>query len=398
MKIAIVLPRFPYPLEKGDKLRAYHQIVALSRMGHSLCLFCLSHERVSEAQMAALRPHCETIQVARLGRVASLLRAAASMLACRSVQVGYWRSRRARSMYARFETATRPDVVYSQMVRTITMVAGSKLPKAMDYQDALSKNMERRMAATPRGPRRFLYHFEFKMLRNCEYKAFDIFDALAIISEPDSKAIPRQYGRPIAVIPNGVDFSYFKPQEKREGCDVLFCGNMQYQPNVLAAQCLAREVMPIVWQSMPHATLRLAGATPTLAVRCLAGSRVEVTGTVPDMRPHYASAKVFAAPMQTGSGLQNKLLEAMAMEVPCVTSTIANAALGAMPGQEVLIGDNPQEMAQHIVQLLGSQQQRDIQADNARRFVHSRYSWERCGQQLAELLEEAVRQHNRQHA
>lgn len=320
----------------------------------------------------------------------SLIRALGCFCTCHSIQIGFWNSKRGRKEYSIFEKQVKPDVVYSQMVRTLPLVAKSTYPKVMDFQDALSMNMERRMVATHRGLRRFICHFEFKMLRSCEYRSFDIFDALTIISEPDSKAIPHKRGKDIEIVPNGVDFSFFKPMEMNKEYDVVFCGNMQYKPNVLTAEYLAREVMPLVWKELPKASLWLVGATPSFSVRCLDCDKVTVTGTVDDIRPYYAKTKVFAAPMKTGSGLQNKLLEAMAMKVPCVTSSIANAALGAKAGQEILVGDTPQEVATHIVQLLQSNQQRDILADNAYSFVCSNYSWDTFGRRLSNILEKTT--------
>ena len=388
MKILVVLPRFPYPLEKGDKLRAYNQIRVLSQL-HEVHLFCLSHRRVADDELQHLRPLCKSIHVEHLRKPTAYFNALRNFALCKSVQIGYWDSKHSRTAYRRFERKVDPDVVYSQMVRTMPLVAHSQVPKVMDFQDALSVNMLRRMESTPRGFRRFLFHFEFKMLRSSEYNAFDIFDALTIISEGDSNEIPHRRNGDIHIVPNGVDFDYFKPMEAERQYDIVFCGNMQYEPNVKASVYLVQKVMPLVWKEMPQARLLLAGATPTRTVRRLASDRVVVSGTVDDIRQCYASAQLFAAPMHTGSGLQNKLLEAMAMHRPCVTTSLANSALGATPDRDLLIGDTPQAMADHIVDLLQNAQQRERLVSSASEFVHSHFSWETTGEQLAAILKTA---------
>lgn len=393
MKILVVLPRFPYPLEKGDKLRAFNQIRSLAALGNEIYLFCVSHTIVTEEQKSHLAPYCKEIKVVKLLRSASCFWATRNFFANKSIQIGYWDSKRSRKAYKAFEARVEPDVIYSQMVRTMPLVARSLVPKVMDFQDALSMNMERRMAMHRPGLKHFAYHFEFKMLRSTEYNSFSIFDALTIISEPDSEAIPHRKNGEINIVPNGVDFEYYKPMEREKRYDIVFCGNMQYQPNVDASKFLVNQVMPYVWEAIPDAKILLAGATPVKDVRKLASDNVIVSGTVDDIRECYASAKTFVAPMRIGSGLQNKLLEAMAMQIPCVTSSIANHALGAEDGKEVLVADTPQDIADHIITLLQQEQTRKEIARNGYDFVKKSYSWETFGQQLNDILYRASNRH-----
>lgn len=404
MKILVVLPRFPYPLEKGDKLRAFNQIKGLRAQGNDIILFCLSHEHVRNEWQEALRPYCSAIYVVKVSNVSSLLRVLGAFICHRCLQTAYWNSSKSRRLFRQVEQLHRPDVIYSQMVRTIPIVQQSKCRKVMDFQDCLSLNMERNMlrfeTSRPTGTadngvhhychkaslRYFVYHYEFKKLRKLEEQAFSLFDALTIISQPDCDALPSSHRQEVYIVPNGVDLEYYHPQEAEKKFDVAFCGNMQYEPNIRTAVYLATQVMPLVWSKHPQARLLIAGATPVAEVWRLANERVEVRANVPDIRQCYASTKVFAAPMQSGSGLQNKLLEAMAMEIPCVTSSLANNSLGA-EGQEILVGDTPQEVARHILYLLDSQQQRDILTDNARHFVRTHYAWQVANEKLNAILQ-----------
>ena len=313
-----------------------------------------------------------------------------NFLHTKSLQIGYWDSVKARKVNKAFESKVQPDVLYNQMVRTMVYVARSKYPKVMDFQDALSMNTERRLDHA-----HFLWHyilhFEFKMLRSTEYNSFKIFDALTIISDADSDAIPHTRNGDIYITPNGVDFDFFKPIECPKLYDVVFCGNMHYEPNVRAARYLASVVMPLVWKQMPEARLLLAGADPKKQVRELANDRVVVSGFVDDIRQSYASAKILAAPMLTGSGLQNKLLEAMSMRIPCVTTSIANDSLHAQAGKEVLIGDTAESFADHIVSLLKDDQLRSSLAQNGHDFVLQNFSWEKAGLKLEEVLKSVAK-------
>ena len=400
MKILVVLPRFPYPLEKGDKLRAFNQIKELSK-NNDIYLFCVSHIRVAPSDVEAVQPYCRDLRIVHSPRLVNYKNVLRNYVRTKSLQLGYWDSRRARKALKAFHREVQPDVIYSQMVRTMPLVSRLDTPKVMDFQDALSMNVERRMEHA-RGLWHYILHFEFKMLRSTEYNSFKIFDALTIISEPDSDAIPHRRNGDIHIIPNGVDFEYFNTNtfthSNTHTFSLVFCGNMRYEPNIRAARYLAKDVMPLVWAEEPEARLLIAGAYPKHNVTELAeqpkvgdrkwSQRIVVSGSVPDIRESYVSGLMLAAPMQTGSGLQNKLLEAMAMGIPCVTTTIANDSLHATPGEEILIGDTPMEFAAHVVRLMRDTALRERLAAAGNRFVHEKYSWAAACAKLEAILEE----------
>ena len=385
MKILVVLPRFPYPLEKGDKLRAFHQIRMLSK-NNEIYLFCLTHTRVLDEHVEAVKPFCKDICIVQSPKLVNYKNIIRNYFLTKSLQLGYWDSLKVRKAFKSYQKKVNPDVIYSQMIRTMPWVSRSLCPKVMDFQDALSMNAERRMDQA-HGIWHFILHYEFKMLRSTEYNSFKIFDALTIISEPDCDAIPHKRNGDIHVVPNGVDFDFFAPIEQPRQYDIVFCGNMRYEPNVRAAQFLAEKIMPLVWQTHPNASLLLAGACPKAKVSKLASDHITVIDSPEDIRKCYASARIFAAPMLTGSGLQNKLLEAMAMQMPCVTTSIANDSLHAEKGREVLVGDTAREFADHIVRLLDDEDLCHSIARNGNTFVHNTYSWELSCSKLESILQ-----------
>lgn len=385
MKILVALPRFPYPLDKGDKLRAFHQIRCLSEK-NDILLFCVSHKTVPQEHIDILKSYCKAIKIVKPSQLSvgiSILRAFFSI---DSLQVsGYWNTKKIRREYSRFEKQQKPDVLFCQMVRTMEWVKKSKVPKLLDFQDCLSKNIERRMYKS-KGLAKKILHFEFKMLRSCEYDSFDMYDEFTIISEPDREAIPHRQNDNIKILPNGVDTSYYQPQETEKKYDLLFCGNMHYKPNVDAALFLVNDVMPIVWKSNPNIKVAVAGTNPTKSVKQLASNNVIVTGWVPDMREYYAQSKVFVAPMQIGTGLQNKILEAMAMKVPCITSALANDSLKAENGKQVLVAKKAQEYANYILDILGNETKATSLAEEGHKYVVEKYSWSKYSEDLETML------------
>lgn len=391
MKILVVLPRFPHPLDKGDKLRAFHQIRCLSEK-HEVYLFCTSHSWVDDEDYNAVKSFCKDIEVVHPNKIVSAWNVVKAFFSVRSLQVAYWTSKKTIKKFRKYEKKVKPDVLYCQMIRTMRWVKKSETPKVLDFQDALSKNIERRMYHSGWFWKKVL-HFEFKMVRSCEYDAFDIFDAFTIISAPDRDVIPHRRSSEIVVLPNGIDTDFFKPIDTPKNYDVVFCGNMSYTPNVDAAKHLVKDIMPKVWEKHPDAHVLISGTNPAMEVKHLANERVTVTGRVEDIRQSYAQSKVFVAPMRMGSGLQNKLLEAMAMGLPCVTSKLAADPLGTQSGKHLLLGENSDDFAQKVVTLLDNESYRTGLADEGNRFVRDNFNWERYNETLENVLSDALNNH-----
>jgi len=389
MKILLLLPRFPYPLDKGDKLRAYHQIVELAKR-HEIYLFALSHTPVPHDSCSRLLACCSAVSIVQIRWWESAWGILRALLSHRPLQLGYWSSRRARQAFADWERQVQPDVIYCQMVRTIPVVEGSSRRKVLDFQDALSLNTLRRMQRS-HGPMRLVLNYEYRALQRVEQQALSLFDAVTVISpiDRDALAITQSRNHAITIVPNGVDTDYFHPRLPAPDArpfSIVFTGNMSYAPNIDAACWLVRDIMPLVWRRCPSALrVLIAGADPKPAVRALAGPHVVVSGRMPDIRLAYAAASIFVAPMRIGSGMQNKLLEAMAMHLPCVTTSLAASPLGATPGQHLLVGDSADAIADLLVSLL-SEEARQTIADAGHRFVLDHYSWHAAVEPLEKIL------------
>ena len=377
MKLLVLLSRFPYPLDKGDKLRAYYQLRELAQR-HEISLFALSDEPVPAEALAAVRPLCRGGLVLRRLRRPGIARGLAWALARgRPLQVGYFYDAGAQRQVDELLRDFRPDHVYCQLIRMAEYLRPhtGRVPMTLDYMDVFSAGMARRATQAPAWQRPVLA-LEARRLLAYEAAAFDWFAHHTIISDQDRQLIvhPRRAG--IEIVLNGIDTSFFQPRpEADKQFDVLFCGNMSYHPNVDAACFLAEEIMPLVRRRHPAARLLVAGTTPAPRVLALASAHVEVSGWVPDIRVAYASARVFAAPMRVGTGLQNKLLEAMAMALPCVTTPLANNALGGTNGRELRVAADAPALAAAIAELLAAPAAAAELASRGHAFVQQRYTW-----------------------
>ncbi|HLG02212.1 MAG TPA: glycosyltransferase, partial [Bacteroidia bacterium] len=190
----------------------------------------------------------------------------------------------------------------------------------------------------------------------------------------------------IHVIPNGVDTSYFTPQNGTKEFELIFNGNMNYPPNVESAEYLVERILPLVWKTRPGVRLLISGASPSPRVQALQSERVVVTGWVEDVRKSFARSKILVAPMQSSIGLQNKILEAMAMGIPCITTSLSNNAVKAIPDSQVIVADTPEQFTQAIHLLLDHPDKAEQLGENGYKMVHEKFNWEQTCNALEKVI------------
>lgn len=373
-------------MEKGDKLRAFYQIKELSK-NNEIILCALNPLRNLDKQKAfrELQPYCRSINFIDLPWYGIIWNMKKAFLKGIPIQSGYFYSCRAKRKINKLIEEYKPDHIYCQLVRTAEYFIKSDIPKTIDYQDVFSYGLKRRYNKANWFFKPF-FKMEYKRLLKYENKVFDSFDNKTIISYPDQKLIDHPEREKIHIIPNGVDHDFFSPMERKKEYDLVFAGNMAYPPNVDAANFLVKEIMPIVWKEKPDAKVLLAGASPDRRVIALKSDKVVVSGWMDDIREAYASARVFIAPMRIGTGLQNKLLEAMSMKIPSITTKLANDALKAKDGEEVLIGNDANALAKNILKLLEDDKFYTKLAENGFQFVNTEYSWEESTAKLEKIM------------
>ena len=387
MKIFVLLPRIPYPLEKGDKLRAFNQIKQLSKCNEIVLCALNDNAKVNEQDaFRALQPYCQSINFIKISKPQILLGLIRAFFKGLPMQCGYFYNHKAAKKVSTLIAKHKPDMLFCQLLRTAEYIRHKGIPKTIDYQDIFSYGMKRR-ADVASFVTRPIYNMEYRRLCRYEAAVFDDFDVRTIISEPDRALFPHEKRDEILIVPNGVDHEKYHPMDREKKYDLVFTGNMSYAPNVNAVEYLANEILPIVWKTLPNVKMYIAGATPDPRVKKCANEKIIVSGWLDDIRTAYAESRVFIAPMRIGTGLQNKLLEAMSMRLPAITSPLANASLGAKPNEEILVGSNAQEMAQHIVTLLTDKEKADRLAQAGFDFTNRVYDWGKA----TEVMEEAMR-------
>lgn len=385
MKLLVVLSRFPYPLEKGDKLRAYHQIRCLAEH-HDLYLAAMHDKPVSDDALNQLKPFCKEIFLLENNNIKRSWNMGRAFFKGLPIQCGLFYNKTNARRLQQIVDKVHPDHIYCQLFRMAEYVKDLPIRKTLDYQDVFSKGMARR-AENSKGLVKWFFNMEHRRVARYEAEIFDNFDHKTIITAVDRDLIPHPRREEIAVVPNGVEFDKFSYQGEEKEYDLIFSGNMGYAPNVDAAEYLVREILPPLLVKFPRLRLVLCGATPSPRVQALRSEHVVVTGWVDSMTEWYAKSKIFIAPMRMGTGLQNKLLEAMSMHLPCITSPLAARPLvEAEQHQAVLSCPETKDYVAAVTQMLTEENAYSQLAASGYNYVHQYYDWENAVRILDDFM------------
>jgi len=386
--------RIPYPPNKGDKVRSFNILRQLART-HRVWLGTFVDHRDDLQHVPTLKQWCEQVCAIpiepRIRRLASLR----GLLQGQALSLPYYRSPRLAEWVLRTvgEHDIRAAVAFSGPMAQYLDVPGLTR-RVVDFCDVDSAKWTQ-YAAEHRWPMSWLYRREGERLLAFEREAAAQVDASLFVTEAEAALFRRaapEVAHRVGVMQNGVDADFFSPANGGAspyppgGPVIVFSGAMDYWPNVDAVTWFATELLPQIRQSVPDARFWIVGMNPTPAVQALAGEGVVVTGTVPDVRPYIAHADVVVAPLRIARGIQNKVLEAMAMARPVVVSADSAAGLAARPGQDCEIARDGDATVRHVLQLLADPARRSAMGTAARSCVVDHYSWQAHLAQLDALL------------
>ncbi len=384
--------RIPYPPDKGDKIRSYHELVGLAERGHRVTLATFVDDPEDLRHVEAVRALCEEAHVQRIGRRMATLRGLAWLGLGGSLSIGFYRSREFRRWIASRSAARAFDAVFafsSTMAPYALAVPGDPV-RVLDLVDLDSEKWSQ-YASRFRPPRSWLLRLESRRLRRIEVDYLSRFDHCVVCTEPERETLEGRGNRPVRVIPNGVSLDRFPfvPPRGREPI-VIFTGAMDYFPNVDGVDWFAREVFPEVRSRCPGARFRIVGRNPAPKVVALDElDGVEVVGGVPDMADELHRGRVAVAPLRIARGVQNKVLEAMCAGTPVVASEAAFEGIEARAGEEVRVGSTGTEIAALVIELLNDESEGEALARRARAAVERAYSWSRSVDRIEELLRRA---------
>jgi len=378
LKILFLAHRVPYPPNKGDKIRSFHEIKHFSKK-HEIHLLAFCHNPDELEFDKPLKKYCSDVTliplICRRQRILSIL----SMLKRKPLTEGYfshpqmWEEVRNRLNTFQYDAIF---VYSSSMSPYVATIKG--IPKLLDFVDSdASKWLQ--YAEYKAVPISWLYSYEGKKMVEFEREMVLAFDASIFVSARETRhLLDDNYRDKIHFVQNGIDIEYFSDLRPERSSDIIiFTGAMDYYPNIDAVTFFANDIFPLVRSVCPSAQFLIVGSQPTSKVQRL-GNRegITVTGTVPDVRPYMEKAKVSVIPLRISQGIQNKILEAVAAGIPVVTTSAASAGFNSTEKMPITVADSAGDIADNIIRLLGESLSAD-RVDACRNYLNNNFNWDK---------------------
>lgn len=391
MEILYVCHRFPYPPKRGGKIRPFNMIRHLSER-HLVTVASLVRSPTEEEEGAGLSDYATTL-IGRVSEPAQTLRMMANLPTRVPSSMGYFYSRelhqRVRTTLAR-KTYDLVFVHCSSVAQYVSHVEG--IPKILDFGDMDSQKWQI-YSKVRRFPLNLGYRVEGMKLEREERRLARRFDLCTCTTKMELDTL-RSYDAGVETdwFPNGVDADYFNPGNGDYDENLIsFVGRMDYYPNQQCMMKFCETIFPELRRLRPGTKLVIVGANPSTAIKRLAQRPgVSVTGSVADVRPYVRRSALMVAPLEIARGTQNKILEAMAMGVPTVTSDIAGKGVDAVPEEDLLTASSPEGYVRAILRVLNDPKERERLSVRGRERMLSNHDWEASMARMDEIIDRCL--------
>jgi sugar transferase (PEP-CTERM/EpsH1 system associated) len=394
MNILYLCHRFPFPPKRGGKIRPFNMIRHLHEQGHRVTVCSLARSASEAEEGRGIMPHCSACEVGHVKELWQFTRMIVRLPLPTPSSMGYFHSGELAAKVRRLLHEQRFDLIFVHCSSVAPYVAHvTDVPKILDFGDMDSQKWLEYANYKP-FPLSLGYQLEgLKMLR-AEKRLARSFDLCTATTRAEWQTLEDYAtGAVTDWFPNGVDADYFGPIDGAYDAEtVSFIGRMDYYPNQECMQRFCDEVWPLLKSRRPALKLLIVGADPSPSMRAL-GRRpgVTVTGSVPDVRPYIRGSALMVAPLAIARGTQNKILEAMAMGVPVVTSSAAAGGVDAEAEQHFLVADGAQATAQAVLRIVEQPSERARLAASGRERMLSHHAWSRSMQRMDRIIERCLR-------
>ena len=399
MKLVFVANRTPYPPFRGDKLKIFNLAQCLSPE-HELHLITFYETKKELDYQEALLKVFTTVTLIPLKKWQCLLHTAIALfIPGRPLQVGYFHSRKFKQSVKQLLDKIQPQAIHVQHLRMAQQIPSEYRPLVLlDLPDAISLYYQRRANHVTSPLLKLAFSFETKRLTKYEHRILPQFPKVLCCSAEDGKHLQQLHPTiKVGILENGVDVQTYAPRstENDGPIKLLFTGNMTYAPNVDAVQYFADEIFPSIQAKFPEVIFEIAGQKPVPQVLALANRHgISVTGFIPNLADAYASATVVVAPLRFGAGTQNKVLEALSMNIPVICTPIGFHGIGLTHGEGIWCENDTSNFIFRIHQILSETQKHKDLASEAGEKIRTRFNWNTIAKQLEYYCLELKQSHN----
>ncbi len=388
MKILFLTPRFPYPPLKGEQVRAYNFIKNLSDLGHEIYLlsFCNDNDKgfVSE-----LEKYCKKVICVKVSPLEKILSFIFCLFKGYPIQIFPFFSRNMENQIRQLVQTDKFDIIQIELIRMAHFKNSFRdIPVVIDLVDCLGLNMKRRFEKE-NILRRIAFYFEWKRMERYERKIVSTNGKYLVVSKAEKNAFDNN--KKIEVLPIGIeiiDNSVFSKNQNK----IVFTGNMAYFPNNLAVKYFVKNIFPLIKNQNSLAEFHIVGANPSKKIcKMHNGKDIFVHGFVENMFDQIKSACVSVAPLTTGTGVQIKVLEAMASGTPVVATSFAVQGIECESEKHLFVRDDPQSFSQAVIDLMKNEKKREKISSEALKLIKEKYNWRKIVEKLIEIYSSFLR-------
>ncbi|MDP2561130.1 TIGR03087 family PEP-CTERM/XrtA system glycosyltransferase [Psychrobium sp. 1_MG-2023] len=378
MNILYLCHRFPYPAKDGSRVRSFNIINHFQQQGHKVWVASMVRNSLEEQEGQGIAPFCHQYIMARVNEPVQQVRMVSRLLSFEPSSMGFFYSKSLAIQIKKLLNEQKFDLIYvhcssvAQYVEQVTDTA-----KILDFVDMDSQKWLSFTRFKP-FPVNMGYWLEGRKLERAEKRLSRSFDMCTTITRTECDTLDSfELAQQTDWFSNGVDVDYFKPITTSYSPHIIsFIGRMDYYPNEQAVSFFCHEILPLIRQQITDVEFLIVGAAPSDNVRALAAIEgVTVTGFVDDVRDYVQKSAVMVAPLKIARGTQNKILEAMAMGVPVVTSSLGARGVDGEAGEDFFVAQTPEQYSEQILSLMKDKMQRSIVAQAGRQRILSNYSW-----------------------
>lgn len=393
MNILYICHRFPFPAKDGSRVRSFNIINHLRQQGHKVWVSSMVRDAHEEQQGQGIAQYCHDFTMARTTEWVQKVRMVARLMTPEPSSMGYFYSAQMQKQIDQILNEQHIDLIYvhcSSVAQYVTRVKG--IPKILDFVDMDSQKWLS-FTAFKSFPLNFGYWLEGSKLARAERNLTEHFDLCTTITRSECDSLDGfKPNSPTDWFSNGVDSDYFIPnQEDYNPQQVSFIGRMDYYPNEQAVSYFCHQVLPLIRQQVANAEFVIVGAAPSNAVLELAQlPGVTVTGFVDDVRDYVRKSAVMVAPLSIARGTQNKILEAMALGVPVITSPLGARGIDGEAGVDFKVATDTQQYCDQVVAIMNDRQLREQYALAGRTRIERNYSWPYVLERLDGLIQNTL--------
>jgi polysaccharide biosynthesis protein PslH len=391
VNVLFVTSRFPYPLLRGDQVVQFHRLRTLSER-HSITLLSF-YEHESELEgLPFVKQYCKKMILIKHTKIQSLFGIAKNLFSSKPLQVAYYESKVFRDKLLRLIENESIDIVHVFLLRISPYFFDIHKPKIIELVDSMVLNFSRRVMQSSTFNKALLKE-ELRRLVDFEHSISKYFDELVVVSDMDKSSIS---AKNIHAIPLGIDLEKFYPEHSgKKTPRIVFSGNMSYAPNIEAISWFIENCWINIHQAIPDAECWIVGSNPSSQVKKLANKpNVCVLGHVASVADIIRTASIAVAPMQSGSGMQFKILEAMACGIPVVTTALGLGGIKALHGKHILVADEPQGFVEMVLRLIQDDAQAKEIGKSGYDFIQLNHSWESAALAIENLYSSALSKFN----